>query len=230
MNGKKRWQIAIIFSITVHILLLIFVSHQINKWLPPPVPLPAQEDIAVFIDDTEPVDDNTQQDDNDNAAPPVQPDSAITIPSETPAAQSAEQPELTPSTKPTQSPSVEQQNTQSSTNNKKKRPQRYSIPSLKGVNLADIIDPMHPPALPPLIKKVEFTPPAKLLASPHPIEVEVKYIIEADGSVHADISKSSGDEDIDDAAIEAISAWRYEPSDKPYPIPVPYQFRWPPAE
>ncbi|MDQ0203551.1 energy transducer TonB [Pectinatus haikarae] len=222
MNGKKRWQTAIIFSIIIHILLLIFISHQIPQWLPPSI-LPPEENTAVFIDDKPlPADDNTGNE--ENSAAPAPEDTTITIPSKNILPQTAES-ESAPAEQI--SPRSEKENSAVDTDSRKNKPKRYRITSLKGVNLASLIDPAHPPAPPQLIKEVPFVPPDELLASPHPVEVEVKYMIEADGSVHADISKSSGSDAVDDAAIKAISAWRYAPMDNPYPIPLPHMFRWP---
>lgn len=222
MNGKKRWQTAIIFSIIIHIVLLIFISHQIPQWLPSSIQT-AEENTAVFIDD-EPSPSDDAAGNGENAAAPMPEDTTITIPSKNIVPQAAEA-ESAPAEEI--SPRSERENSTADTDSLKNKPKRYHIPSLKGVNLAALIDPAHPPAPPQLIKDAPFVPPDELLASPHPVEVEVKYTIEADGSVHADISKSSGSDAVDDAAIKAISAWRYAPMDKPYPIPLPHMFRWP---
>nr|WP_231036435.1 TonB family protein [Pectinatus sottacetonis] len=110
---------------------------------------------------------------------------------------------------------------------KKKRPRRYHIASLKGVNLADRIDLSNIPAKPQRIAGKKFVLPAALQSQGHSITVTVIYIIKADGTVEADIEKSSGNEAIDDAAIAAINSWQFKPMNKDYPVPIEHVFTWP---
>lgn len=221
MNEKKRWQIAVLFSVFIHLIVLIVFAWQINKWLPTAKPAVTQEDTPVFIDNSELENsDNDAGDDtvNDEASgksgTPAQPDSDVVMPSNKKVSASEAS---TEDTDPEPAPPA------------KKHAIAYNNlnTSTHGLNLAEL---KEYPTIPKPIFTKDFEPPENLQASPHRIRVEVKYQIQPDGSVHAGIQTSSGEEDVDQAAIDAVSDWKYSPSNHPYPLIIYRTINWPPLQ
>lgn len=221
MNGKKRWQISVAFSIIIHIAILLFAARQITLWLPNGEQ-PLQQDAAdVFVAD-QPEDQGTGPDDSRETAAPAQTDSDIAVPSENQPAEPSEQPE--PQESAEKQPEAEAKH--SDDDDKKNRPPRYPIISLNAIDWDRDRSAMeHPPE--PVIKIDSFELPDDAAVQQEPVSVEVKFMVDADGSVRrANISKSSGSEEIDDEALRTIYKWRFKPMQKAWPIPIPWTF-WP---
>lgn len=225
MNEKKRWQIAVLFSVFIHLIVLIVFAWQINKWLPTAKPMGTQEDAPVFIDnselensDNDAGDDTADDEASGKSGTPAQPDSDIVIQSDKLAA---------PVEKDAADTTDPHDNKDPDNKPPKHHFEPYDVPSLNDVLKNVQIDPRYPPPRPELIKKVKFQYPDDFNDSPYPFKVELSYWIFADGHVGGKVTLSSGYPEIDQAAIDTISQWQFKSREKDYPLPIPKMFTYP---
>ncbi len=223
MNEKQRWQAAVIGGLLLNLLLiaaLLFSFAILPKKEVPPKKMP----VLTLVKVPPP-----------NAAPPqkvkVTPVAPPAMHQIAPAKNAPPQKEAkkapAPPPPPAPAPPL-----QSAKGNVKNVPPRYHMPSLKGINLASEFDPMHPPETPkPLPGNKYPVVPKSLMPLKREMTVEITFMVEKDGSVkRADVTKTSGNEDLDNAALAAVYTWHFKPMNKAYPIPIPEMFIFPPAK
>ncbi len=111
-------------------------------------------------------------------------------------------------------------------------PQRYKMPSLKDVNLAQYFSEGHRLEQPvPFKSNKRPVLPENIPLPKQRMEVEITYMVEKDGLVkRADVSKSSGNEKIDNIVLGTIYKWRFKPMREKYPIPIPEMFVFLPGQ
>lgn len=208
-------------SLLIHMAILLFLAYKIALWLPQQQVLEQQPVEDVFMADDTSADDDVS--DSETVGTPVQNDSDVIMPSDNAAVIAHSEEQTQPVNKESDSNDNNGNDDNGNDDNKDKgktRPSRnHNITTATGgQNLAGHFGNNAIPTVP--IKR-GFDLPDNLLPLQGPVTVGVKYEIETDGSVTADIDKSSGNDDIDDAAIEAICKWQFKPVKMPI---VGYQY------
>ncbi|WP_196591536.1 hypothetical protein [Pectinatus frisingensis] len=219
MNGKKRWQISIAISLLLHLIILLFAAYQIALWLPAQQAEEQEDPVVteVYMDEDTSSEDESASDDAGSTS--SQNNSTVSLPSEA-AVTISQQP---PTDAGNLQDTAENDNPAGTQNNKsdKNRPHRNRTLTTDTRN-KDLSQFGY--EKPPVV--INKTNRVKLPDSVLPVEgsiaVEVLYQAAPDGTVSANIpkSKSSGNEDIDDALIEAVNQWRFEPRKTASPVMI----------
>ena len=202
MNGKKRWRISIGMSLLIHMVILLFLAYKIALWLPQQQVLEQQPVEDVFMADDASVEDDAS--DSDAVGTPVQSDSDIAMPSDNAAVIAHSEEQTQPVNK---EPAANDNSNEDKPKNRPPRNRHITIDTT-GQDIAKQFGNKDIPTVP--IEK-GFDLPDSVLPLQQPVTVGIIYEIEIDGTVTADVDKTSGYDDIDDAAIEAICKWRFKP-------------------
>lgn len=219
MNGKKCWQISIAISLLLHLIILLFAAYQIALWLPAQQTEEQEDPVVteVYMDEDTSSEDESASDDAGGAS--SQNNSTVSLPSE--AAVTISQRPPTDAGNPQDT--AENDNPADTINNgsdKNRPPRNHSLTTNTSNedNLASKFGDGKSPVIINEIKK--FKLPDSVLPVQESISVEVLYQAAPDGTVSADISKSSGNDDIDDKVIETVRQWRFEPRKTASPVMI----------
>lgn len=209
MNTKNRWPLAIFFSVLFHIIIFLVITL-FRPAAPAVKKLPAE----IFIAEQQPpaavwtnLNDTSESTQN-------QADTNHSLLNKTPTKKLTEKKHETTSPLPAAVPKP------------LSTPQRYAISFPHG-NLADKVPIIPPPAVPVKIAGEDFKLPDNWDSTITKLSVTVIYIITADGHVKANIEKSSGNKDFDNAALRTIYTWHFKKMNADFPAPIEQVFTWP---
>lgn len=214
MSGKKRWWIAIISSLIINAFLLLIASYQIIQQKPLEK-LPEEPQLTeVFMDD-------------DSASPEDEPSTGR---GETQVVANDENDIALPDNKQEKAADNQAENNPGGSAGEgggpapnPDRPKRYmNLPPTQSnmLSMTPSEEQLKQLANPPKIESMKdsFAIPQEVLPYDGPISVEVKYQIMADGKAHANITKSSGKDAIDDEALRTIYEWQFTATGVDFPI------------
>ena len=213
-------------SLLIHMAILLFLAYKIALWLPQQQVLEQQPVEDVFMADDTSVEDNAS--DSETVGTPVQNDSDVAMPSDT-ATVSVQSEEQTQ--QENKEPDSNKDNYGNNKDKEKHRPrQNNSLTTALNTNDPNYLYQLqHRPK--PTMDIGHISLPDDVLPIQQPISVEAVYQVEADGTViNIKITKTSGNDDIDDIVIRAMEQWHFSFDGPASPIVWTANFRCNPGD
>ena len=213
-------------SLLIHMAILLFLAYKIALWLPQQQVLEQQPVEDVFMADDTSADDDVS--DSETVGTPVQNDSDVAMPSDT-ATVSAQSEEQTQ--QENKEPDSNKDNDGNNKDKEKHRPrQNNSLTTALNTNDPNYLYQLqHRPKPTMDIEHISLSD--DVLPIQQPISVEAVYQVEADGTViNIKITKTSGNDDIDDIVIRAMEQWHFSFDGPASPIVWTANFRCNPGD